>query len=90
MAISLVDLSPQAQLLLEAHAREPGYAMYAIDLLGGLYSGEDVERLDRAYVELKQLGLLEPTLHIIEYFGEPKRMFKLTEAGRNLAQELVK
>jgi hypothetical protein len=90
MAISLVDLSPQAQLVLEAHVRQPDQLFYANHILGGLYSDKDIDRLDKAYVELKECGLMEPTLHIVSDFGVPKRLYKLTEAGRDLAKELLK
>ncbi len=50
------------------------------NVLGGMFSDEDIRRLDHAYTELVQRRYLEPAGVTISFFGTPKRLDRITPA----------
>ena len=57
---------------------------YGVEALGSLFKGDAVGRLDEAYRELADHALMEPTTGIVRFFGDPKRVYKITQAGLEL------
>ncbi|HEY2586781.1 MAG TPA: hypothetical protein VGI81_13640 [Tepidisphaeraceae bacterium] len=85
-----MELSDTARMVLQAHANEPARPFYGIDLLGSFYRDTDLRRLDAAYDELRQAGLLSKAGGIISYFGEPKSLYRITDEGiKEAAREKV-
>lgn len=78
-------LSDTAAAVLADMAREPGRIQYHTEVLGGMFGDADVERLDAAYRELFEKGLVEPAGVTISFFGAPKRLYRITPAGEGIA-----
>lgn len=76
-------LSQLAQRVLSAHAQEPQRVFYAVDLLGGMYRDSDIDRLDKAYQELAEAGLMQDTGVEVSFFGAPKHLFRVTDKGES-------
>lgn len=81
---STLALTPQAVLLLRLHARRRQELFYGVEALGGLFKGDALGRLDQAYLELADHQLMEPTTDIVRFFGDPKRVYRITKAGVDL------
>jgi DNA-binding PadR family transcriptional regulator len=75
------ELSPQAEALLRRMNASPETIRYHTDLLGGMFRAADVGRLDAAYRELEAAGLIERTGRVLNFFGEPKPLYRLTDKG---------
>ena len=84
-----MSLTPLAQKLLNLHAQQPQTIYYGTDALGSVFKSGDIENLDRAYAELVREGLMEPAHATVSYFGTPKSLHRLTDAGKELAQEVA-
>lgn len=80
-----VELSPLARTLLVAMAANPERIEYNTMVLGGAFEDPDLERLDDAYNELADAGLAEKTTATISFFGAPKVLYRISEAGKALA-----
>jgi hypothetical protein len=76
-----MNLSDAARQLLQFHAARSQQSLYALDMLGSFFRGTDLQRLDDAYRELNEAGLLAKTGKIITYFGEPKALYRVTKTG---------
>lgn len=76
-------LSPVAEALLREMAANPQLIRYHTNVLGGSFRDEDVVLLDQAYEELLKLGLIESANAIISFFGAPKRLYRINDAGKN-------
>ncbi len=87
MEVSLIDLTPLAQLVLEQHAGRPETVFYAFEALGSAAGENDFRRLDQAYQELEERGLMARTKHVVTFFGHSARLHQLTPLGRDLARE---
>jgi hypothetical protein len=74
-------LSELAGKLLAAMASEPSRLEYATRLLGGSFKDSDVERLDQAYLELADRGLIERSTASVSFFGVLKVLYRITEKG---------
>lgn len=79
------ELSSLARALLVAMAAAPDRLEYNTMVLGGAFEDPDVERLDEAYKELASAGLAEKTTTSISFFGVPKVLYQISEAGKVLA-----
>lgn len=84
MAGMTTDLSPMAEILLNRLRGAPDRRRYDIEVFPGLFREPDVERLDAAYRELEAAGLIERTGEMVFFFGNPKRIYRLSDRGRAL------
>jgi len=82
------DLSALAIALLRDMERDPARAEYNTRVLGSMFRDEGVEKLDHAYAELRQAGLVEPTGSVVSFFGTPKPLYRITEAGEERARKV--
>lgn len=82
----LHDLSPMAELLLRRMIADPDRHEYAYKVFPGMFRDADVERLDAAYRELEEAGLIERTGSIVMFFNSPKRLYRLSELGRQVVE----
>ena len=80
-----MPISDLSHKLLRMHAQRPDELLYGIKALGGAFRETDVQRLDEAYDELAKAGLLEKTGAVLSFFGAPKRIYKITPLGTELA-----
>lgn len=80
-------LSSLALLLLRSMAEQPARIEYNTRVLGGGFREADVDRLDQAYAELAQAGLIAKAGPFLSFFGVPKALFRITPAGERLAKE---
>jgi hypothetical protein len=79
--------SELAERLLRLHVDRRGQLFYGTDVLGSIFRDRDIVRLDDAYRELETLGFMEPAGPFISYFGDPKRIYRVTEEGaKHVAQ----
>ena len=78
-----MTISPFAEQLLRLHAQRPNVLFYGLDVLGGIFRDKEVELLDKTYEELAKAGLMEQSRSLVSYFGTPKTLYRLTEAGMN-------
>jgi len=76
-----MEISDFARRLLQAHATHPNQLFYAIDLLGSFYRDSDLRRLDAAYDELHAGSLIAKSGAVVSFFGEPKALYRITQAG---------
>jgi len=78
-------ISQLAAQLLKDHALRSSNLFYDVDVLGPMFRDAALDRLDAAYTELVEAGLMEPAGVVISYFGVPKGLHRLTVAGRHQA-----
>lgn len=76
-----MDISPFARKVLEVHATQPQRLFYGTDAIGGVYNVKELVHLDRAYEELAEAGLMTSSGTVINYFGEPKVLYRVTNEG---------
>lgn len=74
-------ISNLAMRLLRTHAANPGRYAYETSVLGSIFRDADLDRLDQAYVELKEQNLMENAGVTVSYFGVPKALLKVTQLG---------
>lgn len=79
-------LSEMSKILLAAMQASPNRLEYHTGILGRAYSATAVAHLDAAYAELLERGLIEPSDGLVSFFGEPKRLFRLTRRGQSAVQ----
>jgi hypothetical protein len=84
-----MKLSSLAVDLLRDHAKDPARVYYDIDVLGTLFRGSAIRELDSAYNELAAFGFMESADRIVHLFGDPKRLFRITDAGCRQALSLT-
>jgi hypothetical protein len=77
-----MELTPLAQEVLADHQSEPDVAFYDVDRLGPIFRDTDFQRLDDAYAELMQAGLMEKAGSVVSFFGTPRELYRLSEQGR--------
>jgi DNA-binding HxlR family transcriptional regulator len=82
----LHDLSPMAELLLRRMIVEPEKLRYDFQVFGGMFRDIDIERLDAAYRELEEAGLIERTGAIVMFSNSPKRIYRLSDLGRTVVE----
>ena len=81
------ELSCLALTLLSHMADQPDRIEYNTRVLGGMFRDEDVARLDSAYEELVEAGLVERSGQIVSFFGSTKALCKITPEGERHAAE---
>jgi len=74
-------ISDFARQLLQGHAERPNDLFYGVDVLGSFFRDVDLERLDSAYKELANAGLLDSSGAVVTFFGSPKSLYRLTDSG---------
>lgn len=82
-----MSVSDLAERLLHYHAQMPDQLFYGERLLGTLYPESELQRLDAAYEELAEAGLLEKTRFVHSFFGMPKTLYRITPKGKELATQ---
>ena len=82
----LHDLSPMAEVLLRRMIAEPEKGRYDFRVFGGMFRDFDIDRLDGAYHELENAGLIERTGAIVMFFNSPKRIYRLSDLGRTVVE----
>ena len=81
-----MPLTPFAERVLMDHRRAPAKAFYDLDLLGSTFSSTMLTRLDEAYDELVQAGLVERSGDFVRFFDDFKPLYRLTAHGRAEAE----
>lgn len=72
--------------VLRDHAADPNLLFYDVDALGSMFRDGDLQLLDRTYSELASSGHMQPSGTFISFFGSPKRLYKITPSGIELAR----
>lgn len=78
--------SELALRLLQLHANRPSQLFYGTEALGSMFRDADLKLLDAAYEELERVRYMEPAGALISYFGEPKRLYRVTAQGAAAAR----
>lgn len=85
MSSSASELSELAMALLRDMASAPNRVEYNTRVLGGSFRDADVARLDEAYSQLEQKGLIQRAGVVVSFFGSPKPLYRITDGGKQRA-----
>lgn len=83
------DLTPLAEALLRDMATNRTLIRYHTNVLGGSFEEKDIAALDLAYALLASLALIESAGAVVSFFGQPKRLYRVTDKGVERAKGLA-
>lgn len=78
----MTRLSPLAEAVLKDHRNAPNDHFFDLAVFGSMFPSESIERLQAAYDELQDAGLVERSGDFEELFGRVVALYRPTDAGR--------